>query len=146
MAPRAILGLCLVTAFAARARAGELVVRIHGLEPGRGVVEVDLFDASKREAFPYTERGDTAELHVRVGASSEAAVSFGEVPAGRYALVVIDDANANGDLDRNALGVPTEPYGFSNGARPVFRAPTFDEAAIAVAAGAPTLTDVVLRR
>jgi len=59
---------------------------------------------------------------------------------------VVDDANGNGDLDRNLLGIPTESYGFSNGVRPTLRAPTFDEAAIGVAAAATTLADITVRR
>jgi len=33
---------------------------------------------------------------------------------GPYTIILFHDENGNGKLDKNALGVPTEPYGFSN--------------------------------
>lgn len=36
------------------------------------------------------------------------------LPAGEYALVVYQDENDNGRLDRNFIGIPREPMGFSN--------------------------------
>lgn len=37
-----------------------------------------------------------------------------DLPDGEYALVVYQDMNANGQLDRNFIGIPREPLGFSN--------------------------------
>jgi uncharacterized protein (DUF2141 family) len=149
MAPRALLCVFLLTA-AASARAGELVVRIHGLDAAKGEIQVELFGESDRLTFPYAERGVTAEVRLKArtldAPSTDASVAFGDLAAGRYAIVVVDDANGNGDLDRNLLGIPTESYGFSNGVRPTLRAPTFDEAAIGVAAAATTLADITVRR
>jgi len=42
--------------------------------------------------------------------------------AGRYALVMFQDANADGDLNVGPLG-PKEGYGFSNNVRPFLTAP-----------------------
>jgi uncharacterized protein (DUF2141 family) len=50
-----------------------------------------------------------------------------ELPAGTYAITCVHDLNGNGTIDKNWAGVPTEPYGFSNGVRPKFRAPTWEE-------------------
>lgn len=54
------------------------------------------------------------------------------LPYGTYAIAVFHDLNGNGQLDKNSLGVPTEPYGFSNDVRSKWRAPSFSEAAIRV--------------
>ena len=53
--------------------------------------------------------------------------SFKNVPAGKYAVSVIHDANSNGDLDTGTFGIPVEAYGFSNDARGMFGPPSFDE-------------------
>jgi uncharacterized protein (DUF2141 family) len=45
-------------------------------------------------------------------------------------MVAFHDANNNGELDTNILGVPTEGYAFSRDARGVMSAPSFDSAAI----------------
>jgi uncharacterized protein (DUF2141 family) len=44
-------------------------------------------------------------------------VVFSNLPMGQYAVSVYQDANDNGKLDTNIFGIPTEKYGFSNGAR-----------------------------
>lgn len=51
-----------------------------------------------------------------------------ELAAGTYAVSCFHDVNGNGKMDTNFLGIPAEPYGFSNNARPTFRAPRWDEA------------------
>ncbi len=46
----------------------------------------------------------------------------------RYGVIVYHDLNANGKLDRNILGIPREPYGFSNNPSTRFGPPDFDKA------------------
>lgn len=48
----------------------------------------------------------------------------------RAAIAAYHDANDNGELDRNAIGIPSERYGFSADARGFTGPPTFEEAAI----------------
>jgi uncharacterized protein (DUF2141 family) len=50
------------------------------------------------------------------------------VAPGTYAVSVLHDVNSNGDLDTNFLGIPKEPLGFSNGAKPKMGPPSFDAA------------------
>lgn len=52
---------------------------------------------------------------------------FEDLPAGDYAVSVFQDKNGNGELDTNWMGIPKEPYGFSNNPKALFRAPRFDE-------------------
>lgn len=49
---------------------------------------------------------------------------------GKFAFAAYHDANANAKLDKNLLGMPIERYGFSNGARGTFSAPSFEEAVV----------------
>jgi uncharacterized protein (DUF2141 family) len=41
-------------------------------------------------------------------------VVFRDLPAGDYGITLYQDENDNGYIDKNTLGIPTEPYGFSN--------------------------------
>jgi outer membrane protein len=41
-----------------------------------------------------------------------------EVPPGEYALLAYYDGNRNGRIDKNFIGIPKEPLGFSNNYRP----------------------------
>jgi uncharacterized protein (DUF2141 family) len=55
-----------------------------------------------------------------------------EIEPGRYALAVYHDLNDNSILDKNFIGIPKEPYGFSNDFRPKFSPPTFEDCAFDV--------------
>ena len=59
----------------------------------------------------------------------------------RYAVIVYHDLNANGKLDRNILGIPSEPYGFSNNPSTRFGPSGFDKASF----DASKLNNIVIR-
>jgi uncharacterized protein (DUF2141 family) len=59
---------------------------------------------------------------------SQARCDFEDIPPGTYAMAVVHDENMNGKLDTNWAGVPTEGYGFSNNAKGVLGAPSFEAA------------------
>ncbi|UOR06797.1 DUF2141 domain-containing protein [Hymenobacter aerilatus] len=50
-----------------------------------------------------------------------------DLAPGEWAIALSQDVNDNGEMDRNLVGIPTEPYAFSNNVRPRFKAPSFDE-------------------
>jgi uncharacterized protein (DUF2141 family) len=54
-------------------------------------------------------------------------VTVANVPPGRYAAQAFHDRNSNGRVDR-ALGIPTEPVGFSNDAPVKMKPPKWDDA------------------
>jgi uncharacterized protein (DUF2141 family) len=62
-------------------------------------------------------------------------VSMGDLPPGAYAVSCFHDVNGNGKLDTDWVGIPVEPYCFSNNARPKFRAPKWTEAVFQYPAG-----------
>jgi uncharacterized protein (DUF2141 family) len=47
--------------------------------------------------------------------------------SGSYAIAVYQDKNSNGKLDKNWIGVPTEPYGFSKDPLIRFGPPLFKD-------------------
>lgn len=61
-------------------------------------------------------------------------VSIADLPPGPYAVAAYQDVNGNQQLDRNWLGVPSEPYGFSHDARPGLAAVEFGEAVVQMSA------------
>lgn len=50
-----------------------------------------------------------------------------DLPKGEWAVAITQDMNNNDKIDKNFLGIPTEPYAFSNNVRPTVAAPNFDE-------------------
>lgn len=49
------------------------------------------------------------------------------IKPGTYGIALFHDLNGNEELDRNLLGAPNEPFGFSNNPKIGFSAPSFDE-------------------
>ncbi len=67
--------------------------------------------------------------------SSPVTITFTDIPEGQYAIKAFHDVNDNGKLDTNWLGIPTEPYGFSNDVMGTFGPPSFQEASFEVKGG-----------
>jgi len=100
-------------------------VVVKGLRDDHGRVGCSLFNGS--DGFPSDKtkefRGMWTQKHHRV-----AVCDFTGVPAGTYAVTVLDDSNMNGKMDFNFIGLPTKGYGFSNDAKATFSAPSFSAA------------------
>jgi len=67
------------------------------------------------------------------------------LPPGDYAVVVTQDVNDNGKLDTNFIGLPTEPYAFSNNVHPTLRPPHFEECKVAIAEAAPQVITISMK-
>jgi len=46
---------------------------------------------------------------------------------GEYAIASFQDVNSDGVMDKNKIGIPKEPYAFSNNYKPKTRGPKFSE-------------------
>ncbi|WP_374567317.1 DUF2141 domain-containing protein [Ideonella sp.] len=55
-----------------------------------------------------------------------------DMPEGDYAVSLFLDRNGNGKLDTNPLGMPTEPYAFSNDAAGAYGPPRYEQARFSV--------------
>jgi uncharacterized protein (DUF2141 family) len=120
------VALALSAIAAAPVLAGYLTIEVSGVTPGRGQVYVAVYDQS--ETFPAPGRQRVGRILAADGGSLT--VRFEDLPPGQYAAVAFQDANGNGKLDKNFLGIPKEPYGFSNGARGSAGPPKFAAAAV----------------
>jgi uncharacterized protein (DUF2141 family) len=112
-----------------------LTVRVLGLRSDEGKLALALYDSE--ESFDTRSGAVTTDRIAPV----DGAVSWEvrEVSPGTYAVAVYHDLNGNGKLDRSAVGVPTEPYGFSNDARGSFGPPGFRKAAFEIGPGTTTI-------
>lgn len=89
----------------------------------RGPVRCGLYDQKKAwltEGYVFRATG-------RVSGRMAVCV-FEGVPPGRYAASAYHDENDNGDLDRNFIGLPSEDFCFSSGARAGLGPPSFSDA------------------
>ena len=100
----------LLAIFANVAYTDNLSVTVQGIKAGQGNLRIAVFDEAHRDGFPAGEY-----LHgVEVAATEEQlTVEIPDVEPGQYAIAIIQDVNENKKLDKNVLGIPKEPYGFS---------------------------------
>jgi uncharacterized protein (DUF2141 family) len=112
----------------AAALAGELTIEISGVTPNGGKVYVAVYD--RAETFPISGRQRVGQILDPV--NQRLTAHFKDLPPGSYASVAFQDTNGNGKLDKNFLGIPKEPYGFSNHARGVAGPPKFSAAAVSL--------------
>jgi uncharacterized protein (DUF2141 family) len=122
--------------FSLNASAATVEVRVSGVNAG-GKVNVAVCDKArflKQCAYSASAPAQQGETTVLVKG----------VPAGTWAVLAYQDENSNDQLDRNLIGIPKEPYGFSRDARSKFGPPGFEDAAIEVG-DAPVVANVRLR-
>ena len=118
------------------AAAAELRLSFPGLPPGSQVSVAVFQNASdwKRRAQPVWAQ--------TVSLSAEDPRLVRDLPPGDYAIMAYHDRNANGRLDTLPVGLPTEPYGFSNNSRGVFGPPGWRAATFRLS---PSGADQVIR-
>lgn len=93
----------------------------------KGTVMVALFKPSDRW-LGRASMGTAAPA--RNGAVT---VTFKDLEEGEYAISLFVDENGNGRMDTNPIGIPIEPYAFSNDATGNFGPPSFEKAKFNVA-------------
>jgi uncharacterized protein (DUF2141 family) len=126
----ALLTLALAAPFA---NAADLVIHVDNVKSATGDVMVALYDNAgaflKQPVRVEKARADKAGT----------TLVFHDVAPGDYGFSIFHDANGNGRMDRNLLGIPTEPIAFSNNAQGRMGPPDFDAVKFAVpAAGLDT--------
>lgn len=102
-----------------------LDISFTNIRHAKGSLYVGIYDSEAD--FLKPEKAVLKKI-VPVAAAGSLDLNLPELSPGVYALSCFHDLNGNGKLDTNLFGVPTEPYGFSNNARPKFRAPNWAEA------------------
>ena len=105
----------------------KISVSISGLKNNNGYVMVGLYN--KKDAF----LNKTFKGHSVAITDKKATLVFNDIPNGEYAVSFFHDANSNGKMDTNFVGIPKESYGASNNAKGFFGPPKYDDAKFLVA-------------
>lgn len=112
-----------------------IVVAVSRLRSDDGVVRGALFGSPSG----WTERGREVATCRGTIRNGRARCVFRDVPPGTYAFAFVHDENGNGDMDRNAIGIPEEGFGFTNDAPTGLGPPSFESASFAYDGAAATL-------
>lgn len=129
--------LALAAAFAAMtafvpalAQAASLTVDVRNVSPKGGIVSLALFTAANYDDDDHpTLSRDVQAI------SPVTTIHLTDLKPGVYAIKMMQDINRNGEFDTSLIGLPEEPYGFSNDAEPVFSEPSFKRTSFRVVEG-----------
>lgn len=121
--------LAVIAGAEATSQQGQLRIEVEGLSSDQGTVNIAL-SASPPEFVAGSEYFRQVRLPTQ---NRRATWLLTGIPFGEYAVKLYQDKNRNGELDTVPfLGIPLEPYGFSNNVRHAFGPPTFREASFLV--------------
>ena len=110
------------------AQAADMTIDVTGLKNANGKIMVAVFDNAdhflKQPMRTGTVDAQTGTVQLLLTG----------LPPGDYAISLFHDQNGNGKLDKNPIGMPIEPYGFSNDAAGAYGPPTFQQSVTHLAA------------
>jgi uncharacterized protein (DUF2141 family) len=95
------------------------------------MVRLGLYD---EVGYPDDNSKPVASADIKA-VEGETVVTLRDVPPGVYAIEAYQDVNCNDKMDTTWLGLPLEPYGFSNDAHPVLSKPRFSKVKFALHVG-----------
>ena len=102
------------------AQSADVTVTLTGVEARGGHILASL---STEQTF--MRRPGDYSARIEVSDAGDLNLVFTDVAPGDYALMVMHDANDNGEFDMAPSGMPDEGYAFSNGGAPLMGPPTF---------------------
>lgn len=91
------------------------MLRFEGKLDPTAPILIELTDVQQKVILRKVERHNLGRIELK------------GVVYGRYALRVFQDLNGNGKLDTGWMGIPKEPYGFSNNAMGRFGPPAVED-------------------
>lgn len=132
------IGILICTLLPRLGLAADIAVVLHGFTTTGGL-QVALYDSEAGYTSGKRFGGVQMQAH-----SNPLRVIFADIPPGQYAIAAFHDKNEDEKLDANALGIPTEAYGFSNHTHGTFGPPGFEAISFTVES-APLTLDVELK-
>ncbi|TXK74045.1 DUF2141 domain-containing protein [Mesonia sp. HuA40] len=101
----------------------QLVLSIDNITKIKGTIEVGVFNKSDG----FLEK-NTAIKNYSIPVNNHTLIyTIKDLPEGDYAISMYQDINEDKKCNLNFIGVPKEPYAFSNNVKPKFSAPNFEE-------------------
>lgn len=129
MIQRTHIALCLAFLLTTASRSAQttcrLTLEVVGMKEKKGNLLISVYNSAedylKKPVKTHTTPVDALTKRITL-----------LLETGTYAVVVYQDENANGRIDRNFFHLPTEPSGFSRDARPKFGPPRYKPASFAL--------------
>ena len=102
--------------------AADLTIKITNIKSQDGFIRLAMYNNASDFPGNYVNAVEIVN-NIAVNGNT-ATVKIKNLKADTYAIAVFHDENNNEDLDTNSIGIPKEPFGFSNNPR-LFGPPTY---------------------
>jgi uncharacterized protein (DUF2141 family) len=113
----------------------DTVIRVTGLKAQRSNLLIAVFESPA--GFPRSDQSTHTTTIEAEGENVELSLSLPiNCP---IAIAVFQDLDGNKMISKSSIGIPIEPYGFSNNARGLFGPPTFQQSVVRLKEGSDTL-------
>ena len=99
-----------------------ITVTVKGIDSNEGQIFLALYD-NDADFLDKTFKGAKSKIE-----NNQCVVTFENIPSGIYAVSIFHDANDNGKMDTNFIGIPKEDYGCSNNASGFMGPPKWSDA------------------
>ena len=104
----------------------KITINVENIKSTEGSIIVAIFNSEKTFLnTPFLSKSKLAK-------TGEIVFEFEGVPNGEYTISIYHDKNKNGELDKNLMGIPIEPYGVSKDGKSMFGPPNYKDALFAV--------------
>ena len=117
-----LLCFSLFTGFASNENP-QLTIEIQNIEIVKGNIRIGIFNNSEK----FLKQGSTFKSYVIAVKGTTETIIIDDLPKGEYAFMLYHDKNSDGKLNQNILGIPKEPFAFSNNVKPKLSKPTFEQ-------------------
>jgi uncharacterized protein (DUF2141 family) len=118
-----------------------LTIIVTNLASPTGPVIVGVY--SSKNKFPDPK--DQLKQYKFTPHDTQLTAQITDLPVGTYAMAIYQDVNSNGKIDKNLIGIPTEPYAFSKNYKPTVKAPGFKDCCFDYQAKNDTVTMKMIR-
>ena len=100
-----------------------LTVIVNNLESPSAPVEMSVYGPHNK----FLDTNDQLKKYRFKPQDGKLVAKISDLSYGEFALALYQDVNSDGKIDKNFVGIPEEPYAFSNNYKPVIKAPTFKD-------------------
>lgn len=101
----------------------ELTIKISNIDKIKGEIKVGVFDTDTN----FLKEGHAIKNYSIKVKNSTATLTITDLPKGEYAITMYHDQNSDNECNRNFIGIPKEPYAFSNNVKPKMSAPKYKD-------------------
>lgn len=99
----------------------ELIIEVSNIETPAGELKIAIFNNEEDHL-----RNSISGSAFKISEKGTLRFSF-QLPYGEYSFTMYQDVDSNGELNSNFIGIPNEPFAFSNNASIMFGPPSYEK-------------------